>query len=306
MGFLEVSSHAFQQLRHTTLSELELSMMDACACLKKSIAEKRQEVRAAERAKDLKSNFSTTVSVEKPELQGTRGHNTLCGAPGCYCNCHLGCTLPRSLNKDIFLRCLAIRWRPGDRRLRHLRQGVVKARRGKVSDEELQRMVLNKSHIDSGTKPEEFCLKANVDVGKCFVCGHDFSQHHHEEAKWVLRKVEEELIDVNWIAEMKQQFLAAASSQERIEKLHQGLRQKQQQVEDDQRNVLEQVGTLLEKFDKLGVKSSYQQRLQATLSWVEQQLSEVVGGGNAELKTLHAELRQRFEIVQCQTATSKL
>lgn len=128
-----------------------------------------------------------------------------------------------------------------------------------------------------------------------------FAQHHHEEAKWVLQKVEEELID----AEMKQQFLAAASSRERIDKLHMGLMQKQSHVEDEQRKVLEQVSDLLNQFDALGVKSSYQRRLQATLAWVEEQLSEVLGGGDAELKTLQADLRQRFEIVQTAT-TSKL
>ena len=78
--------------------------------LEKKIKTTEEEVDAHLKSKSLYSDFKTTRQVEvvKPVPTPNQGHNTLCGAPGCYSNCHLPCYLPKSYDPEMFRKCRAM------------------------------------------------------------------------------------------------------------------------------------------------------------------------------------------------------
>jgi len=66
------------------------------------------EVMKAENVKDINMHWAETKVIKVPKLQPTDYHNTLCGHPQCYSNCHLMCKLPMTLEPgNFFLKCLA-------------------------------------------------------------------------------------------------------------------------------------------------------------------------------------------------------
>ena len=69
-----------------------------------------EEVEAHLKSKSLYSDFKTTrvVEVTKPVPTPNQRHNTLCGAAGCYSNCHLPCFLDKSFDKEEFKNCAAM------------------------------------------------------------------------------------------------------------------------------------------------------------------------------------------------------
>lgn len=75
-----------------------------------------QELSASERTSTLNRSFTSTKSIKKWITVSTPTHNTLCGAPRCYSNCHEECYLPKSLDKDIFKLCACMRDTNGDLR----------------------------------------------------------------------------------------------------------------------------------------------------------------------------------------------
>ena len=73
-----------------------LTSYDQQTELEKEIKITEEEVDAALKSKSLYKDFKTTREVEVVKTVPTpnQRHNTLCGAPGCYSNCHLPCNLP--------------------------------------------------------------------------------------------------------------------------------------------------------------------------------------------------------------------
>lgn len=66
------------------------------------------EVMKAENVKDINMHWAETKVIKVPKLQPTDYHNTLCGHPQCYSNCHLMCRLPMTLEPGkFFLKCAA-------------------------------------------------------------------------------------------------------------------------------------------------------------------------------------------------------
>ena len=87
-----------------------LASYDEQTKLEKEIKITEEEVDAAFKSKSLNTDFKTTreVEVTRPVPTPKQRHNTLCGAPGCYSNCHLPCNLPKSYNQGDFKSCAAM------------------------------------------------------------------------------------------------------------------------------------------------------------------------------------------------------
>ena len=88
-----------------------LASYDKQTELEKEIKIKEEEVDAASKSKSLYTDFKTTIEVEvtKPVPTPNQRHNTLCGFPGCYSNCHMPCScLTKSYNQEVFKRCKAM------------------------------------------------------------------------------------------------------------------------------------------------------------------------------------------------------
>ena len=87
-----------------------LTSYDQQTKLEKEIKIKEEEVDAALKSKSLYKDFETTreVEVTKPVPTPNQRHNTLCGAQGCYSNCHMPCYLRKSYNQRVFKSCAAM------------------------------------------------------------------------------------------------------------------------------------------------------------------------------------------------------
>ena len=75
--------------------------------LEKQIKIQEEEIDAALMSEKLFTDFKTTRKVEVTKAVDTpdKRHNTLCGAPGCYSNCHIPCYLPKTYDQEIFKTC---------------------------------------------------------------------------------------------------------------------------------------------------------------------------------------------------------
>jgi hypothetical protein len=74
--------------------------------LMKKIQEEEAKLKAAGRTKSLNAKFES--QVERTITEKTSRHNTLCGHPSCYSNCHTPCNLDKSFDKKSFLSCWCI------------------------------------------------------------------------------------------------------------------------------------------------------------------------------------------------------
>ena len=68
----------------------------------------KEGVKAAANSKQLHSNYKSTVEMQRWVTVQTDRHNTLCGAVGCFSNCHTPCYLEKSFDKEMFKHCRSI------------------------------------------------------------------------------------------------------------------------------------------------------------------------------------------------------
>ena len=87
-----------------------LASYDQQTELEKEIKTAEDEVDAALKSRKLYTDFMTTrvVAVTKPVETPDKRHNTLCGAPECYSNCHLPCHLSKRYDQEEFKKCTAM------------------------------------------------------------------------------------------------------------------------------------------------------------------------------------------------------
>ena len=76
--------------------------------LEAKIAEEEQKLNAASRSKTLYQGFETTHKIKRTIIVKTECHNTLCGYPNCYSNCHVPCYLSKQYEKEKFKDCAAM------------------------------------------------------------------------------------------------------------------------------------------------------------------------------------------------------
>lgn len=94
--------------------EIECKVIDVMAAydaqvkLTKELEKAQEEIKAAQKTKQLNSNFQTYTIVTRWNRVQTPYHNTLCGAPGCYKVCHENCSLPKSFDLETFKRCAGV------------------------------------------------------------------------------------------------------------------------------------------------------------------------------------------------------
>ena len=110
--FERVHTHHFITL-YETKQQIErkvltmLTEYDNQQRLEHQIEEAQMKASAALEAKNLNKDYKATqkftrwIVVEEPDKR----HNTLCGAAGCYSNCHTPCYLEKSFDKETFKKC---------------------------------------------------------------------------------------------------------------------------------------------------------------------------------------------------------
>lgn len=94
-----------QEVERTVLVTLE-----AYNCqmqLENELAKIEESISAAQGSKTLHKNFENEIVRHVSEK--TSRHNTICGAPGCYSNCHKSCNLDKSFDKEAFKSCWCIK-----------------------------------------------------------------------------------------------------------------------------------------------------------------------------------------------------
>ena len=109
-GFGRVHTCHFTEL-YETKQEIErkvlklLTEYDNQTELEKQLMVARERVRAALRSKKLHADYKFTQTVKIWKQVETSRHNTLCGAKGCYSNCHTPCYLDKAFDKEVFRNC---------------------------------------------------------------------------------------------------------------------------------------------------------------------------------------------------------
>ena len=70
--------------------------------LEDKIKKAQEEAEAALKTKTLNKDFKSTQAIERVITKDTSRHNTLCGHPNCYSNCHAPCNLDKLFDKELF------------------------------------------------------------------------------------------------------------------------------------------------------------------------------------------------------------
>ena len=77
--------------------------------LQESIRDQDTEIEKALKQKKLNKDYTSTKTFEYYTVEKLPGrHNTLCGASGCYSNCHEPCHLEMTQDKEQILHCRCI------------------------------------------------------------------------------------------------------------------------------------------------------------------------------------------------------
>jgi len=95
-------------IEQTTLGVM--AEMDSMTQQKKHLENQVAALRTAKNSAAAFKDFSK--ELEHWVIEKTTRHNTLCGYPGCYSNCHLGCNLTLNLdpdNKNHFKHCFCMK-----------------------------------------------------------------------------------------------------------------------------------------------------------------------------------------------------
>ena len=93
------------------IEEDVLKLVFACDDGKKFdrlIKKAEEEVEVAVTAKTLNKGFHSKLRGERTVVVKSSRHNMLCAYPYCNSNCQQPCTLPKSLDREVFKRCACI------------------------------------------------------------------------------------------------------------------------------------------------------------------------------------------------------
>ena len=74
----------------------------------KMVSKAQLELDAALKKQKLFAEYHHTQTAQRMIVVKTERHNTLCGAPGCFSNCHVPCYLDKAFDKEIFRQCAAM------------------------------------------------------------------------------------------------------------------------------------------------------------------------------------------------------
>ena len=108
--FNEVHTNCFVQL-YNAKEDVEKNMIYLLTAqqnketLEKQIAIEKEKIDVAISTKTLNEGFTATFKVMKVVTVPTTGHNTICKAPHCNSNCHVPCTLSKTLDKENLKAC---------------------------------------------------------------------------------------------------------------------------------------------------------------------------------------------------------
>lgn len=116
-------------------------------------------------------------------------------------------------------------------------------------------------------------MKGNNDY--CTKCGHHYTSHYHNEALFEEEVCEEELID----HEMKQEFEAAQSDEDRAYLIKRKLIAKRKESEKLKKKLSRELLLKIEEFHSLGTNRNFAKLIETQLDIIKLRLK-----GEAELK----------------------
>ena len=106
----KIDTHHFENL-YRKKQEIERSTLhllteyDHQKQLEATIKKLEEEVEAASRTKHLHEEYKMTQTFKRWVQVPTECPNIVCGARGCFSNCHGPCYLEKSLDKEVFKHC---------------------------------------------------------------------------------------------------------------------------------------------------------------------------------------------------------
>ena len=112
-GFSPVHTNLFINLYNKKL-EIEKNVIHLLAAydnqteIESKLVKAEKELEAAISTKKLNENFRSTQHIRTCKPIDTNRHNTLCGAAGCYSNCHVPCNLKKTFDRQDFINCAAM------------------------------------------------------------------------------------------------------------------------------------------------------------------------------------------------------
>jgi len=295
----------------------------------------QQELQAAKQAKQLYSHFETKQLVSKWTSKPTKTHNTLCGAKGCYSNCHSPCIMPKTFDKTAFKKCMAFSWNaktvsnvgPADLSILQANMSDVRGRQqinqdsGEVipstflvahSAFSLQGVLVQKgAHVSSAAIRKSALAAADLASPSwpadlefheeyrdtCRVCGHGYELHYHDEVKWVQERVQENLVD----EAMKANFQKASSLEQQKQLLQNDYTQKLLESQERRQILAAQLLSSIDRFQELGVNRDFIKMLHTQRELVLQHLESYEsekGERNDELRKTLTEIEKKLKLVE--------
>ena len=128
----------------------------------------------------------------------------------------------------------------------------------------------------------------------CKKCGHHYTHHYHNEVKFVIVTENKDYID----EDLKKQFDAAKSQEERARILKGKLKKKLTDSEAERERLSATLLSVMEEFHSLGVNRSYAKLIENQLRAIETHIEGATGDEAADLIKTKEELEKKLKIVK--------
>lgn len=129
----------------------------------------------------------------------------------------------------------------------------------------------------------------------CSYCGHHYTKHYHNEAKFETQERTEELID----EEMKEEFEAAKNDKQRAILIMKKLVAKREVSEKQREELSEKLLHKIEEFHRLGINRNYAKLIETQLDIISLRLDGTQGKETKYLRKTKETLELTLEVVRC-------
>lgn len=298
------------------------------------IRKAQRELDAAKQEKELFKHFETQRVVSKWVSVPTSQHNTLCGAKGCYSNCHCPCVMPKTFDKSVFKACDAFGW--NSKNVTIVSANDVSTILANMADTE---DFVRVNQDSDETRPHTFlrahtefllqgtlllqtgaCVRlpghAPMTAGElqalplpadllfsddlldtCRICGHGYNFHYHDEVQWVEERTKETLVN----EDMKAKFQKASGLEQQKQVLQRDFAKKLRESEEKRQILAAQLLSSIDRFQQLGMNGDFVKMLHTQREMVLQHL-EVYESENAgstgELRNTLTEIEKKLKLVE--------
>ena len=128
----------------------------------------------------------------------------------------------------------------------------------------------------------------------CKMCGHDYTQHYHNEVKFVTETEEKDLID----EDMRKEFVAAQTQEERARIIFEELEKQLEDSKAERDRLSRTLLVTINKFQTLGINRSYAMLIENQLRVIESRLEGTVGAEAADLQKTKEDLEKKLIVVR--------